>query len=172
MQSRRVLGGILLVCVFESMQSFGQDLLNDHISFSGLTLHLVEYAQMPPGPSSSILSMTTQPTNDDRLFVTTKSSKVFINVPATLRHPLFKVLDAVYAPTVLRCWDPGNLSDQNLFLPLQSPVVTIVFVAENDGARAVLVDRHASANGATPRRVLCLGQCLERTCPAPIAHRP
>ena len=53
-----------------------QDLLNDTIPFSGLTLDLVEYAQLPT-PDRAVLSLSS-PSFDDRLYVSASSGRIYV----------------------------------------------------------------------------------------------
>lgn len=71
---RRLAPTLYLLTFAAAPGAVGQDLLNDNIEFSGLTLNLVEYAQL--APTSRIISMTTQPTGDPRLFVSVQEGQI------------------------------------------------------------------------------------------------
>lgn len=78
-----------------------QDLLNDSLAFSGVTLELRPYVTLPAG-FNDIISMTTKP-NDTRLFVTTQEGTIFaVNENpsgGTTATPWFNVNSAVDAAT-------------------------------------------------------------------------
>ena len=89
------------ICVTQSAHAAAQDLLNDSLAFSGVTLNLRPYVTLPSG-FNDIISMTTKP-NDTRLFVTAQEGTIFaVNENAngtTTAVPWFDLRSAVQAAT-------------------------------------------------------------------------